>query len=42
VKQNSNRASHDKEAARKLWDTSVQVTGVDYAILAPAPARAAS
>ncbi|HEX3771112.1 MAG TPA: oxidoreductase [Polyangiaceae bacterium] len=42
VKQNSNRLSHDRDAARKLWDTSAQVTGVDYAVLQPAPARAAS
>jgi hypothetical protein len=42
VKQRSNRASYDKEAARKLWNTSVEVTGVDYALLDPAPARAAS
>jgi len=40
VKQRSNRASHDAEAARRLWDTSVKLTGVDFAILRPA-ARAA-
>jgi NAD(P)-dependent dehydrogenase (short-subunit alcohol dehydrogenase family) len=36
VKQRSNRASHDAEAARKLWDTSVTLTGVDFALLRPA------
>jgi NAD(P)-dependent dehydrogenase (short-subunit alcohol dehydrogenase family) len=34
-KQRSNARSHDRDAARKLWDTSVQLTGVDYAILRP-------
>jgi hypothetical protein len=33
VKQRSNRASRDAEAARKLWDVSVQLTGVDFAAL---------
>jgi NAD(P)-dependent dehydrogenase (short-subunit alcohol dehydrogenase family) len=32
-KQRSNRASHDLETARKLWDVSVQLTGVAYAPL---------
>jgi NAD(P)-dependent dehydrogenase (short-subunit alcohol dehydrogenase family) len=41
VKQRSNRASHDAAAARKLWETSVQLTRVDYALLRPEPARAA-
>jgi len=41
VKQRSNRASHDVEAARKLWDTSVQLTGVDFALLRPVATRAA-
>jgi NAD(P)-dependent dehydrogenase (short-subunit alcohol dehydrogenase family) len=42
VKQGSNRASRDAEAARKLWDTSVQLTGVDFALLRPsAPAAEA-
>jgi NAD(P)-dependent dehydrogenase (short-subunit alcohol dehydrogenase family) len=44
VKQGSNRASRNADAARKLWDTSVQLTGVDFALLrastAPAEARA--
>ena len=35
VKQRSNRASHDAEAARKLWDTSAALTGVDFALLRP-------
>ncbi len=34
VKQGSNRASRDEEAARKLWDVSTQLTGVHYAPLA--------
>jgi NAD(P)-dependent dehydrogenase (short-subunit alcohol dehydrogenase family) len=33
IKQRSNRASRDAEAARKLWDVSVQLTGVDFATL---------
>lgn len=33
ARQRSNRASHDLEAARKLWEASVQLTGVDYALL---------
>src|SRR5450432_3520571 len=33
VKQRSNRASHDAEAARKLWATSAALTGVDFALL---------
>jgi NAD(P)-dependent dehydrogenase (short-subunit alcohol dehydrogenase family) len=41
VKQPSNRASRDFDAARKLWDTSVKLTGVDYALLRPEPTRAA-
>jgi NAD(P)-dependent dehydrogenase (short-subunit alcohol dehydrogenase family) len=41
VKQRSNRASHDVDAARKLWDTSVRLTGVDYGILATEASRAA-
>lgn len=42
TKQRSNRLSHDVGAAQKLWTTSVQLTGVDYALLAPEAARAAS
>ncbi len=41
VKQGSNRPSRDLEAARKLWDTSVHLTGVDFALLRPEAARAA-
>ncbi len=41
VKQNSNRALRDAEAARKLWDASVQLTGVDFALLRGEAARAA-
>jgi NAD(P)-dependent dehydrogenase (short-subunit alcohol dehydrogenase family) len=41
VKQRSNRASRDAEAARKLWDTSVKLTGVDFAVLQPEAPRAA-
>jgi NAD(P)-dependent dehydrogenase (short-subunit alcohol dehydrogenase family) len=33
VKVESSRASHDRELARKLWEVSVQRTGVDYAVL---------
>jgi NAD(P)-dependent dehydrogenase (short-subunit alcohol dehydrogenase family) len=40
VKQGSNRASRDEAAARKLWDTSVQLTGVDFALLRPEAPRA--
>jgi NAD(P)-dependent dehydrogenase (short-subunit alcohol dehydrogenase family) len=42
VKQRSNRTSRDADAARKLWDTSVQLTGVDFAPLRPtaSPAEA--
>ncbi len=29
----SNRRSHDRDAARRLWDASVTLTGVDYAAL---------
>ena len=42
VKQPSNRASHDPTAARKLWDTSVQLTGVDYGLLRGAETRASA
>jgi NAD(P)-dependent dehydrogenase (short-subunit alcohol dehydrogenase family) len=41
VKQRSNRASHDAEAARKLWETSVKLTGVDFGLLRPEAPRAA-
>jgi NAD(P)-dependent dehydrogenase (short-subunit alcohol dehydrogenase family) len=41
VKQRSNRASRDLDAARKLWDTSVRLTGVDYALLRPEASREA-
>ncbi len=41
IKQKSNRASRDADAARKLWDTSVQLTGVDFALLRPEAPRAA-
>jgi NAD(P)-dependent dehydrogenase (short-subunit alcohol dehydrogenase family) len=40
VKQHSNRASRDADAARKLWDTSVSLTGVDYALLRTEPRAA--
>jgi NAD(P)-dependent dehydrogenase (short-subunit alcohol dehydrogenase family) len=40
VKQKSNRASHDAQAASKLWDTSVKLTGVDFEVLRPATPRA--
>jgi NAD(P)-dependent dehydrogenase (short-subunit alcohol dehydrogenase family) len=40
VKQHSNRASRDEDAARRLWETSVQLTGVDYGILRAEPPRA--
>jgi NAD(P)-dependent dehydrogenase (short-subunit alcohol dehydrogenase family) len=33
VKQRSSRLSHDPETARKLWDVSVQLTGVTFAPL---------
>jgi NAD(P)-dependent dehydrogenase (short-subunit alcohol dehydrogenase family) len=33
VKARSNRASRDPDAARKLWDTSVRMTGATYALL---------
>jgi hypothetical protein len=42
VKQPSNRASHDPTAARKLWDTSVQLTGVDYGLLRGTETRASA
>jgi NAD(P)-dependent dehydrogenase (short-subunit alcohol dehydrogenase family) len=32
-KQRSNRRSYDVDAARKLWNASVALTGVDYALL---------
>ena len=41
VKQRSNRASHDAEAARKLWEVSARLTGVNYALLSPEAPRAA-
>jgi NAD(P)-dependent dehydrogenase (short-subunit alcohol dehydrogenase family) len=41
VKQKSNRASHDAQAATKLWETSVKLTGVDFALLRPEAPRAA-
>jgi len=33
-KQRSNRMSHDETLAKKLWDTSVQLTGVNFGPLA--------
>ncbi|HEX4446709.1 MAG TPA: oxidoreductase [Polyangiaceae bacterium] len=42
IKQHSNRSSRDTTAARKLWDTSVQLTGVDYGILRGAETRASA
>jgi NAD(P)-dependent dehydrogenase (short-subunit alcohol dehydrogenase family) len=33
IKQRSNRASYDADAARKLWDVSAKLTGVDFATL---------
>jgi NAD(P)-dependent dehydrogenase (short-subunit alcohol dehydrogenase family) len=33
IKVESSRMSHDPELARKLWEVSVQRTGVDYAVL---------
>jgi NAD(P)-dependent dehydrogenase (short-subunit alcohol dehydrogenase family) len=41
VKQKSSRASHDAQAASKLWDTSVKLTGVDFDLLRPEAPRAA-
>jgi NAD(P)-dependent dehydrogenase (short-subunit alcohol dehydrogenase family) len=41
VKQRSNHASHDAHAAARLWDTSVKLTGVDFALLQPEAPRAA-
>ena len=41
VKQKSNRASHDTQAASKLWETSVTLTGVDFELLRPETPRAA-
>ena len=41
VKQKSNRASHDTQAASKLWETSVTLTGVDFELLRPETRRAA-
>ena len=41
IRQRSNRASHDADAARKLWDTSINLTGVDFAPLRPEAPRAA-
>jgi NAD(P)-dependent dehydrogenase (short-subunit alcohol dehydrogenase family) len=41
AKQKSNRASHDTQAAGKLWDTSVRLTGVDFDILRREAPRAA-
>jgi NAD(P)-dependent dehydrogenase (short-subunit alcohol dehydrogenase family) len=41
TRQRSNRASHDADAARRLWDTSVSLTGVDFAPLRPEAPRAA-
>ena len=32
-KSKSNAASHDKEAARKLWDVSSELTKADYNFL---------
>ena len=33
VKVRSSKASHDEDAARRLWDRSVQLTGVDFQAL---------
>jgi NAD(P)-dependent dehydrogenase (short-subunit alcohol dehydrogenase family) len=35
VRVESSAASHDNEAARRLWDVSEEMTGVSYRILAP-------
>jgi NAD(P)-dependent dehydrogenase (short-subunit alcohol dehydrogenase family) len=41
MKQKSNRASHDALAASQLWETSVELTGVDFGVLRPETPRAA-
>jgi NAD(P)-dependent dehydrogenase (short-subunit alcohol dehydrogenase family) len=41
VKQRSNSASRDAEAARKLWNTSAALTEVDFALLQSEAPRAA-
>ncbi|MGH8909253.1 MAG: oxidoreductase [Egibacteraceae bacterium] len=39
VKVRSSKASHDEDAARRLWERSVQLTGVDFRALTDASIR---